>query len=80
MPHVLLRDKGQGHRVQFAVSQGDLKERFHIDGTSFHNGNLPLIDVEVNCSPFQDVISWKSFPLFVEEISADVEIKCSYTY
>lgn len=53
MPHVLLRDKGQGHRVQFAVSQGDLKERFHIDGTSFHNGNLPLIDIEVNVAPFK---------------------------
>ena len=57
-----------------------VKERFHMDGTSFHNGSLPLIDVEVNCGPFQDVISWKSFPLFVEEISADVEINCSYTY
>ena len=94
MSCILLRDRGTGSQSSVCCvtrrwessclnalrGSLDLKERFHIDGTSFQNGNLPLIDVEVNYSPFQNVISWKSFPRFVEEISADVEIKSCYTY
>ena len=94
MSHILLRDKGTGSQSSVCCvtrrwessclnalrGSLDLKERFHINGTSFQNGNLPLIDVEVNYSPFQNVISWKSFPRFVEEISADVEITSCYTY